>query len=191
MSTQDKKPPPEAKLTADEAWDALATMGADDEVDRVLGLSDAQLDAELKEAGADPAAVRARGEALGRELDVKRAETKRALGGTGRDAPAKAERAPSRMRRRWVAWGVPAVAAAAATTALVLGGGGGVLVGHPAPQRAERAAMIRDEALADCARRDFDGCRAKLDAAKDLDPEGERDARVVKAREDIARAGAP
>jgi hypothetical protein len=42
-----------------------------DEAERILALTDEELDAELAAAGFDPAAVRARGRALGAALDAK------------------------------------------------------------------------------------------------------------------------
>jgi hypothetical protein len=184
MSSNEKeKKAPSAKKTPEEAWDALEQMRVDDEVDRVLGLSEAQLDAELKDAGADPAKVRARGEAIGRELDAKRAATKKHVnGGAGKDVPAKPEKGPSGLRRRWIAWGVPAVAAAGWLAFQLTSRP--PLVAHPAPTAAE----LRDEGLAACTRSDFTECAKKLDEAKELDPDGERAPRIVKAREDIARA---
>src|SRR5260370_40952592 len=56
------------KRTPAEAWDALENMAFDDEVARVLALSDEQLDEELKESGLDPQRVRERGRALGERL---------------------------------------------------------------------------------------------------------------------------
>jgi pimeloyl-ACP methyl ester carboxylesterase len=177
MSTP-KKP----KLAPDEAWDALEKMAVDDEVERVLALSDEALDAELKAAGADPVRVRERGEALGRKL---------VLQGTSVGA------AP---RTRWVAW-----LAAAAFGALVvsfvavnfsgtmarfrpvpIGPDEGGLAPPPDALARERVATLREQGFAACAQGSFGECQQKLDDAMRLDPAGEADPRVVQARKDVA-----
>ena len=56
-----------AKRSAKETLEAIAASEESDEVERILNLSDNELDRELAEAGFDPAAVRAKGEALAKE----------------------------------------------------------------------------------------------------------------------------
>jgi hypothetical protein len=58
--------------------------------------------------------------------------------------------------------------------------------GSAAATPRERAARLRDEAVAACGARDFAACEAKLDDAMRLDPAGESEPRVVAARAAIA-----
>jgi hypothetical protein len=52
----------------------------------------------------------------------------------------------------------------------------------------ERAAKLRDEGLAACSSQLWETCEKRLDDAKTLDPEGEKEPPVVEARKAIARA---
>src|SRR5260370_1538437 len=134
------------KRTPAEAWDALENMAFDDEVERVLALSDEQLDEELKESGLDPQRVRERGRALGEQL---RSEHKssvpderpvppppraRLLSREGVDErPPPSARVRIAKRVRWVA----ALAAALSATAIAMMSGP-VVVGHAhAPSKAD------------------------------------------------------
>jgi hypothetical protein len=58
--------------TARETWEALEKQSREDEIDRFLALTPAQVDARLRAAGQDPAAVRAEGEALAKQLRADR-----------------------------------------------------------------------------------------------------------------------
>src|SRR6516162_6173510 len=62
--------PTKKKRAPEEAWDALEKMELDDEVDRVLGLSDKELDDELAKAGADPQRVRDRGRTVAAQIEA-------------------------------------------------------------------------------------------------------------------------
>jgi hypothetical protein len=53
-------------------WKSLQDAELHDDVDEILAMSDAELDAHITAQGGDPAAIRARGEALARELDARR-----------------------------------------------------------------------------------------------------------------------
>jgi hypothetical protein len=167
------------KRTAEEAWDALEQMSVDDEVDRVLSLSDEELDAELARGGVDPDKVRARGEALAARMatsDVQRPENVVRLENTKR--PDKG-RAPASLRVRWVAWlAAAAVSGSAATFAVVNANPG--LVAHPPPP--PDAARLREDGLTACDRHDWARCLELLDQAKELDPEGDRSPHIQDAR---------
>jgi hypothetical protein len=156
------------KRTPAQAWDALENMAFDDEVDRVLALSDEQLDAELKESGLDPQRVRERGQALGEQL---RSEHKSSV------ADARPVPAPPRARVlvtkrvRWVA----ALAAALSATGIAMMSGP-VLVGHShAPSKAdlEKAQELRTRAMPECVAGHWQACLDGLNAAHALDPDGE------------------
>jgi hypothetical protein len=55
----------------------------------------------------------------------------------------------------------------------------------------DRAAKLRDEGLAACSRQLWEACEKRLDDAKQLDPDGEKEPRIVEARKAIARARRP
>ena len=63
MSTKQKPVP---------LWKAIKEMEIQDDVDEVLAMSDAELDAYLVANGGDPAKIRAAGEALAKDLDASR-----------------------------------------------------------------------------------------------------------------------
>jgi hypothetical protein len=185
MSTKKKK------LAPDEAWDALEQMAIDDEVERVLALSDEDLDEELRKTGVHPGRVRQRGEDLGRRLEAERAARKAT---TGRPGPAD----PS--RRRWVAW--LAAAAMGAAVAGVLGMNAGAVVAwfRPAPpigpddggmvprppSPRELAEALRWRARGECDRGDLGECQRDLDEAGRLEPAGEARPEVVEMRRVLA-----
>jgi hypothetical protein len=52
-------------------WSAIKEAEIQDDVDEILAMSDGELDAYLAANGADPARIRASGEALARELDAR------------------------------------------------------------------------------------------------------------------------
>ncbi len=52
-------------------WKAIKEAEIQDDVDDVLAMSDAELDAFISSHGGDPAKLRARGEALAKELDAR------------------------------------------------------------------------------------------------------------------------
>jgi hypothetical protein len=58
----------------------------------------------------------------------------------------------------------------------------------PSPTPQERAAQMRQDAFAACAQEMYETCGRKLDEARELDPAGEADPRVVAARQDIEAA---
>jgi uncharacterized protein involved in exopolysaccharide biosynthesis len=60
-----------SKKPAVSLWKAIQDAELDDDVNEILALSDADLDAYLSSHGGDPDAIRARGEALAKELDAR------------------------------------------------------------------------------------------------------------------------
>lgn len=163
------------KRTPEETWDALEKMALDDEVERVLALSDEQLDAELKDSGLDPQRVRERGQALGEKL---RGEHKSSApparpvprAGVGETPPPRA-RVFVMKRARWVA----ALAAALSATGIAVMSGP-VLVGHPhTPSQADvaKAQELRTRSMPECVAGHWQACLDGLNAALALDPNGE------------------
>ena len=137
----------DAKKTPAETWDALEKMPLEDEVDRVLGMSDAQLDEELEGAGLDPKAVRERGRQIGRQLEGEGRAVDPRLGAARR--PSKEDESASSEPGAWVSEPPPAVPIPspgltrrsvwliAAVLAAAIGGGVAVAAGmfgkHEAP----------------------------------------------------------
>jgi hypothetical protein len=68
------------KRTPEEAWQAIERWAMDDEAERILALTDEELDRELREAGFDPAEVRAKGREIGERA---REVARRKAGGPG------------------------------------------------------------------------------------------------------------
>jgi hypothetical protein len=162
---------PPKKRKPDEAWDALEKMAHDEEVERVLGLSDEALDSELAGAGVDAKGVRERGRALGEKLVPN-------LKPDGRPPPGRV--VPFRRAR----WAALVAAALGGTTLWVMGGAGVVGHGYPGEEDAghETAAALRAKASSACAAAKWRACLGDLDAARALDPAGEEDGAVRKWR---------
>jgi hypothetical protein len=101
-----------------------------------------------------------------------------------------------RSRTALIAGGVLAAAAAAVVAVGIQQARRGPEAISPEPSSqpdspAKRAGRLRDEAFQACQARDWDTCGAKLDSARDLDPAGESDPRVVAARTLLANPTAP
>jgi|HubBroStandDraft_1064217.scaffolds.fasta_scaffold159699_2 hypothetical protein len=113
MTSKKNRPP-------HEVWDALEELALEEEAERVMGLSDPELDAELSRRGFDPKVIRARGAALGKLLqanEVRRARDEALEDGAWVSAPPPAPAAIRPLDRRWV------VLLAAALVAASIGGG--------------------------------------------------------------------
>lgn len=190
------KPP--RKPTALEAWKAIDETSFRAEVDRIVGLSDQELEAELLKEGFDPADL------AGPETVVKRAIQRF-------DEKAQRPAAPVRPRRsaRLISW---LAAAAFGLLAIVTAAERNVVIAWfrhepiaPVPTREfsppkppdleltrqERANALRNEAYPACGRTAWTLCESKLDEAKALDPSGEQDPNVQTARREISLARHP
>ena len=64
--------PKAEKRNSAQLWKTNKEAAIQDDVDEVLAMSDAELDAFISSHGGDPAALRARGEALAADLDARR-----------------------------------------------------------------------------------------------------------------------
>jgi hypothetical protein len=189
------------KRTPEEILDALEEQAMDDDIERVLSLRPDEVDRELEAHGIDPEAVRAGGEAAFERAMQKRAES---LAHRRDETVAEPLRAPPFQtpnaevaRARPSAKGHarrPAVrlvaAALAASVALVLAMNAATIVawwkgndvnGYAAGGSGShaRARALRKEAAAACAAAHWPECESMLDAAQQLDPEGE-DAKEVR-----------
>jgi hypothetical protein len=123
MSQEPKRP-----LTPEEILDAIEESEADDEAERILALSDDDLDRELQNAGFDPKAVRERGAELAARHGANRplaiappavappsaappsAAPPSAVPSLATPAP---RRPVSHVRARWVVWSAAAALAVA------------------------------------------------------------------------------
>ena len=152
--------------------------------------TDEQVDAMMAAAGIEAAepesvqAVLARGERRARERAA------RGQGRANREAKAATKKATSRVA--WAA-GALVAAAAAAVIAVEIGDGsrrGPEAIGPdrpgPAPTPLEQARRLREDGLVACGAQDWTACGTKLDEAKQLDPAGESDPRVIEARRIMA-----
>jgi hypothetical protein len=186
------------KRTAREVWEAIEEASFRDEVERIVGMSEEELKAELLKDGFDPA------ELAGPQTVAERA-SRRPDGG--------AERPPATVhplrRVRMIAW---LAAAAIGMMALVIAAKRNeviALFGHepvaplptqsPLPQKPpdvqltsqERAAALRNEAYTACGHASWTLCESKLNEAQALDPAGEHEAAVRTARQMIHIARHP
>jgi hypothetical protein len=168
---------PKRKRTPEEILDTIEESDQADEVDRILGLSDAQLDHELAEAGFDPEQVRARGREIGERLTREADATGTpGAGGPAGEASVTKLPGPRRMSIR-LRWGLTLAAAlAAGVAAVALTPGATPVAAHrPSSVDADKAAALRDKAATECAAKNWKACLEDLDAAKALDPRGEDD----------------
>jgi hypothetical protein len=164
-------------------WLFVEKLLGDEELDRIDKLSDKQVEDEMRARGMDPAQVPSA------EKLLKGAEERAGAGARG-GAQGTAKVVP--LRRRVIQWGVGLALAAGflLVVARSFGPDGGVASGwHGTPEGRERAAKLRNEAYSACGAQQWKECLGKLDEAKDVDPEGERDPRVIEARKAIEMAG--
>lgn len=167
-------------------WDFAMKLLAEEELERLDKMNDAELDEAMRKQGLDPEEPQ----------DVERLLAKIPA------TPARVVPFPTRPRGRSAVWlAAAAVAAAAASVFAVLKGPDLVawlrgptlpiaqIDAAPEPPAAlVRAEALRDEAERACSQSLWGACRQRLDDAMTLDPAGERQPRVVRMRGDIAAA---
>jgi len=186
-----------------ELWKKLADEAGEDEIDRAASVSVEQAEADLRAAGFDVAAERAKANAF---LDALESEAPRSAPRAALRVTAPAARVAGETRR---ARPRPAIACLAA--AATLGGvAGGTLVAAlpqtalvgahspPAPSPSVpvvpsvadlvAADLLRRRASVACDAKQWSLCLADLDKARAVDPGGD-DAPVVKSLRDKAIAG--
>jgi hypothetical protein len=184
------------------AWMYAEKLFADEEIERIGKLSDQDLLEEMRAEGKDPGRVPSAEDLMAGALTRSRApkehnpaSAERRMGDANGAAKTKVVALRPKKTSVFV-W-----LAAAAVGAMVLGvvvmnrppttvahgfdAGGGVATPH------ERAAKLRDEGLAACSSQLWDTCEKRLDDAKQLDPDGENERRIVEARKAIERARHP
>jgi hypothetical protein len=146
--------------------------------------SDEEIERRMDEAGVKVSRAPSPEELIAR---AKERAARGADAGSNRGADdasgAKVKALPRRQNvARW-ATGLALAAGAAVVIARQFGPGDST---HPPPP--ERATRLRDDAFAECAAKRWTTCESKLDEAKALDADGERDPRVIEARKAIAAA---
>jgi len=142
----------------------------DDEVERVLALSPEERRRELEAGGVDLKSLRAQADAL--HAQVQRAAAMGTRLGRPGAPPA------SQRRRRATVWAISLLAAALAVMLFFVSPRSEVT----GTGRAGAAAALRNAAYGDCDAHRWRECEQKLNDAKDLDPDGESEPRVVAAR---------
>ena len=182
----------------------IAEEDAENEAARLEKLSADEVAAELRQQGRDPAAVPsaedliARGiaRAAQRAAEAKTAgpqalaEATTAAKAPPPPAPPVQPVAPVVPIRKWQppVW-LYGVAAALFIVVIFKMSLGPPPVAKPPPVTDRDLAEVgRDQAEAQCALKDWVQCKQLLDDARTVDPEGESEARVVKARAEIAAA---
>jgi hypothetical protein len=165
--------------------EVLEALEDEAEADRILGLSDEELDKELAAEGVDPEAVRERGKAFAEKLMQQH-------------APGEPEKVRP-LRRRGSARGsamvwISGAALAAASVAAVIST-------QPPPPRPPAAGApadavgLRRRAADDCAAGRWSACLEDLNRAEELDPDGAKDPGVVRlkreASERVGHGGHP
>ncbi len=152
-----------------DVFDRIEAEDADDEARRILAMDDAELDRELAAGGFDPAAVRAKGQALGESL-MRAAKRARLVKGAKVGAV------------------VGAVVAIAIGAAWVLRPPPPLPIGPepPAPSTVPKPGPspreLRLEAMNACDARDWGRCVELLDRAAAVDPAGNGTAEVQATR---------
>jgi hypothetical protein len=193
-----------SKRSPSETLRAIEESAYADEAERILALSDEDLDRELADEGFDPKAVRARGAELAAKLGIAVPDAARAV------EPASAPVAPVALappvdiaRARRLRRGIWLAAAAMAAVAVLVAIPAVVTMiakgGEIRPDRWEasaetnemRAAVLRRDAVRACEEQRWVRCARELDEAKALDPAGEESADVKKARRAIQEVLAP
>jgi hypothetical protein len=186
VSTTEKPDPSKAALF-------LADLVIDGEAERLAGLSDEEFLAEQKRRGRDPSRTPSTEEFLGRVKSLAARQEQATPGGALPQVEAKANvRALPKPRRRLLVWLIAAALAAPIVIGLTRGP---EIVGHfrdqPDKAARERAEKLRDDATGICEQGAWASCKDKLDEAARLDPAGESEPRVQKARADIQSAERP
>jgi hypothetical protein len=183
------------------AWRYVENLLAEEELERLDKLGDRELKVEMQAAGIDPARVPSAEQLLTRAEERARLRRLASAGKQGAKVPALPERTRRAPRILWL------VAAAFGAAIVTLGIERREVVAwlrhdtpaigpdrwspDTAPTPQERAAKLRDEAVAACGAALWGTCEERLDEARTLDPAGEGEARVEKARRQIDDAIRP
>jgi Flp pilus assembly pilin Flp len=170
--------------------EVLDEIRAEEELEELAAMDPAVLEKELVDSGYDPARLEARIAA------AREAAYAKPAGEVVQLSAARAKKAAARTH-----WGL---LAAAASVALIAGFSGEHYLATSMPATTvtyatvgkplspwERAAPLRRQALRACAQGYYGECSDALDEARNIDPEGEKDAAVQAARVAIAEDHVP
>ena len=169
-------------------WQFVEKLLADEKVERLDQASDEEVERQMHAQGVQSSRVPSAEELV--EKAAARAGNKQAKGTyAAMDADRAARVVATPVPAKRVRW-VPILAAAA------LGALGVVIaVNRPGeeaaggPSARARAAKLRDEGIAACAATQWTACEQRLDGARALDEEGEKDPRIIAARKAMKEAG--
>lgn len=193
------------KRSPEEIWRRLVDEAGEDEIEQAAGVSVAQAEKDLAQAGFDVAAERAKADALMRELEAEAPVSgKMAVVTALWDAPiAPVTRVPEperKERKRSIVLVAIAILVAGAMTVLIPT----VLIPllrhdeinadrweASTPSRKEQAVILRRHAADACREHRWDGCRQALDGAQGLDPAGEETPEVRTLRKALEEATTP
>jgi type II secretory pathway component PulK len=168
------------KPRSDISWRTIGKVADRAERQRIKALSEQEIDAELRKAGIDPNEA---AKLVERAIEQDRSQ----------QAVPAAVPTPPRvgakvlpLRRRAPVWFGVAAAAAAVLIALGRKQPVNVASGTDADTAdIPRAVFLRQQAYAACDERHWTACRAGLDEAARIDPEGETDPKVIAVRRAI------
>ncbi len=184
MSTTDKPDPVRGALF-------FAKLLAEGESKRIEGLSDADFVAEMKRKGLDPSRE-TDVEALLEKVKIRAVQQGRAVAPEPavmpEVLPAPVRRAVPLRRPPRIVWSVAAMFVVAIAVVAVLKRPDPVATPQTPRETAER---LRTEAIDHCARALWARCRQELDDAARLDPAGDSEPRVQKARGEIDKSQYP
>ena len=174
-------------------WQFVENELAQDEAERIETLGDAELDAELRREGIDPARAPTAEQLLARAAALAPAsppvERRSVPPVRVPPVPAKPKAAASRWSRGRMAGALLLAAAFGVVLVFVVNGQPDIVVQPHFRSPREVAEELRDDAEQECARGAWGACADRLDDARRLDPAGESEARVQAARRAVGAAG--
>lgn len=174
------------KRTTAEVWRDLEDAANEANLARLDAQPKEELDRELREGGIDP------DDAADVGMDLLASGPPEHLGAPVEPVPlrsvARTEKPKSKLpvSVRTMTW-LALAAAVALATGVATQRPNVVSTGRPSTPL-ERAAMMRDDAYSACAQSRWAACEARLNAARELDPAGEEDPRVLAARTSVSNA---
>jgi hypothetical protein len=170
MSTQDKP----GKVDLARGWQALEKMAAEDEREWLEKASDEEVEARMNEAGVKVERTPSAEEILARMKERAGAGASASAGASG----AKGKVVPLSRRATPYVVGLALAAGFALVVSRAVRPNDEGVTSSPH----EAATKLRSEAFAACDHQKWDDCEKLLDRAKQIEPEGEKDPGVVRAR---------
>jgi hypothetical protein len=183
-----------ARRTAKELWDALDKATLDAELESELAMTPEERRQDLVKAGYDIDELHAEADAFFASLRAKAVPAAAPAASPAAASEAPPEPAPPApklasvvpIRRPWKFLALCAAAGVALFLVVKAMEPDDLVGSAPPPSHHDLAEVGRDMAEAQCALKDWAACKAKLDDAAKVDPDGESDPRVQKMRGEIA-----